>query len=128
MKPTFGAILILATAVASCGPSIDSARFDGAPRPQPRTAEVQIFSAKLPECPFEELGIVTGKRKVVWTSLDEVLDALRVRAREMGGDAIVRLGAAEAVSAGMYPNGTSVNTSPSLSGTVIRFTDPGCVR
>jgi hypothetical protein len=121
------AALLLAGSAAGCGPSIDSARFNGAPRPQPRTAEVQIFSAKLPECAFEELGIVTGKRRVSWTSLDEVLEALRVRAREMGGDAIVRLGASEAVEAGVYQGGANVGTVPSLSGTVIRFSNPGCV-
>lgn len=128
MRSVVSAVALLVAVMATaCGPSIDSARFTGAPAPQTRTAEVQVFSAKLPECEFEELGIVTGKRRMVWTSLDEVLAALRVRAREMGGDAIVRLGAAESVQAGVYEGGANVNTAPSLTGTVIRFTDPGCV-
>lgn len=120
-------ILLLGSLTATaCGPTIKSARFTSAPA-RPDTTEIELYSAKLPECPFDELGIVSGKSEFFWNSMEDILDGMKSRARAMGGDAIVGVGSAEVVNGGTsYGNSVSISTSAGLSGTVVRFSDPDC--
>jgi hypothetical protein len=120
-----GLLLIVLLAVA-CGPKVQSARFGETPAPRPGTQPIQVFSTKLPECPFEELALVRVEKRHGFTSLQAMLDAMRHRAREMGGDAIVGVGHTSSVEAGVA-SGTATTTD-GIAGTVIRFTDAACMR
>jgi hypothetical protein len=120
-------MLALAAAAMAwgCAPSISATRFgDFAARPADH--EVRLYSTRLPACGYEEVGLISGKRRTPWTSGEEVLAAMRRRAREVGGDAIVGLGTV-AHPGGVAP-GESVSSDATggLSGVVIRFTDPDC--
>ncbi|MEJ2218365.1 MAG: hypothetical protein P8099_17315 [Gemmatimonadota bacterium] len=116
------ASLLLLTA---CGPAISSAFFEQAP-PRPPDSQVQLYSTRLPSCPYEEIGLVRG-RKRAFSSMQAVLASLQRRAREMGGDAIVGLGQGRTVTGATVVNDVaSVDVSDGLAGTVIRFTDPDC--
>ena len=109
-------------------PQIQSARF-GDPEPAATTVEILIFSSKQPECEYEEIGLVSGRQRGFWTTLENVLEKMRERAREMGGHAIVGLGTSEVVTGGTETAGSvSLNTTGRLAGTVVRFTDPSCRR
>lgn len=111
-----------------CAPSVDSTRFSDM-TPRPPGHEIRLYSTLVPECPYEEVGLVTGTKKVPWTSGDEVLAAIRVRAREMGGDAIVGLGQTRRVTGGTaVGESVSLDSKTELSGTVVRFTEPECRR
>jgi len=81
---------------------------------RPKDYPIQLFSAQLPTCPFEELGLVTAKPENVLRSNDVVAEALREKAREMGGDGVVHVG--------------FVDSHATVGGTVIRFKDRGCAR
>jgi hypothetical protein len=103
---------------SACGPAISSAHFvRRAPRPPDHP--ILIYSSKLPTCPYEEIGIINGKQGD--SSLESTLNAVRKRAREMGGDAVVGLSQTQTVSGGTY-----VSTSEGLAVTVVRFTDEAC--
>lgn len=122
------AILLTGVSIltAGCGPAIQSTRFRDTV-PEPTTGEILLYSLKLPECPYDELGLISGKRRGFLTSLDDVLERMRERVREMGGHAIVGLGASEVVTgASGVGQAVTVDTTDRLAGTVIRFTDPDC--
>lgn len=119
-------VLLAALLVAGCGPRVQSARFGETPAPRPATQPIQVFSTKLPECPFEELALVRVEKRHGFTSLQAMLDAMRHRAREMGGDAVVGVGHTTGVDAGVA--GGTATTTDGIAGTVIRFTDAACMR
>jgi hypothetical protein len=111
-----------------CAPGVSSTRFSEV-APHPADHEIRLYSTLVPECPYEELGLVSGKAKVPWTSGDAVLASVRDRARAMGGDAIVGLGQVRRVTGGTaVGESVSLDTTTELSGTVVRFTDPECRR
>jgi hypothetical protein len=116
-------VVVAAITVSACSPVVRSARFVLAP-PNPAGHQIRFYSTRLPTCAYEELGLVSAKRRS-WSpgnSMDDLLTAAQLRAQEMGGDAIVSLREVPQVTG----NGESVSTHESLSGTVIRFKDPGC--
>ena len=119
-------LLATTALLAACGPSIQSARFQDV-SPGPSADRILLFSSKLPECPYEEVGLITGKSRGFWTSLESVLEGMRDHARDMGGDAIVGLGTSEVVTGGSQAgNSVNVHTADRLTGTVVRFSDPDC--
>ena len=119
-KPRLGWTVPLVL-LLGCSPAIDSAQFVRM-APGPSGQEIRIFSHKLPTCAYDELGRITGARRHGFQSLQEVLDAMRERAREMGGHAILGLGAVQ------QPSGVDAEDDPAtaLTGTVIRFSDESC--
>jgi hypothetical protein len=118
--------------LAACGPAVSSGSY-GPEQPQPRAgdAPVRIYQAARPNCAFEEIGMVRGSPRTRFDSLDEIFDAMRSRARAMGGDAIVglsiqeRRGETVVVANGPMPV-ASTTGSTTYSGTVVRFVDPSC--
>jgi hypothetical protein len=112
--------------IAGCGPRVRSARFGEQPAPREDGPPIQVFSTRLPECPYEELGLVRVEKGHGLTSLQAMLDAMRDRARRMGGDAVVGVGHISTAEGGATAG--SVTTGAGLAGTVIRFTDAGCIR
>src|SRR5262245_24203250 len=92
-----GVFILALVATAGCAPQIQSARLvDGIF--QPINDEVRVYSTVRPECPYQEIALITGTRRNSWNNLDDVLSAMRVRARALGGDAIVALGSGPEVS------------------------------
>ena len=78
---------------------------------KPGSSPVQLYSAQLPSCPFEEIGLVKARREYNIVPNAAVVDALRDKARELGGDALV---------------GVSFVSDDDLAGTVIRFKQDDC--
>ncbi|MGH7464046.1 MAG: hypothetical protein ACREK1_02660 [Longimicrobiales bacterium] len=125
MKRVAVLLPIWTISLIACGPAVSSAVFtDAAPRGPDH--EIQVFSTKLPSCPYEEVGLVRAKRRG-FASLQDVLTAVRERAREMGGDAVIAMGQTESVTGGVgAENVVSVSSQEGLAGTVIRFADRNC--
>jgi uncharacterized protein YbjQ (UPF0145 family) len=87
-----------------------------------------MYGESAPQCPYDEVGTVTASKRAFVTD-DQLTEALRQRAREMGGDAIINVGGAREVSGAVVSgNVVEVAHRTSLSGTVIRFRDPSCMR
>ena len=104
-------LLVALVSVAGCGPATRSVRLSPTTLgPRPDDAPIQVFSATLPRCPFEDVGIISSQNHDFTTAV-AVLEGLRREARRLGGDAVVH---ARFVGEGI------------LSGTVIRFTTPDC--
>lgn len=121
--------LAACTLLTACAPHVRSVSFNGVHDPRPDTHPIRIYSTRPPECPYDELGMVHARQAVlaVGTPMEAILDALRTRARRMGGDAIVGLAQAVNTETGASA-GPTLRASEGLSGTVIRFTRPDCDR
>jgi hypothetical protein len=126
-RSLFLAIVTIAL-LTGCSPAVRSTAFIALP-PQPPSHPIRIFQSTQPECPFEEVGLVSSRQRNKLISMDEVLAALREKAREMGGDAVIGLSEAnESQGARRTGQAVVVDRDPVLSGTVIRFTDRQCLR
>ncbi len=118
--------------LAGCAPAVQSVSFgSGTAASPPSDAPVRVYGEQRPRCPVQEVGLVTGSPANGWQSGDRVLAAMRQRAREMGGDAIVGLTSEQVAegSSGVVVNGTGAvagSSTPVWKGTVVRFTDPSC--
>ena len=117
--------MLTAAILSGCGPAVRSTAFETYP---PRSADhpIRVYSTKTPECPYEEVGLVSARQQNRLTvTMEDILEALKARAREMGGDAVV------GVSQGTEPQGGAVGEisgEPVIAGTVIRFTQADCTR
>ena len=111
-KPVF---LFLVVALAACGPKVKSqvrVQLD----PLPSDHEVKVFSSELPQCPYEEVGIIASE------DMTKTLN----RAREMGADGVIGTVLAED---GRPAANTSICGTPNCvhyNTVAIRFTDPAC--
>jgi hypothetical protein len=91
-----------------------------------------LYTEKLPACEYQELALVMASRQTTDISLDEVAEALRKSAREMGGDAVIRLKLGPTTQASVTGDSASISISTAsstpteLSGTVIRFLREDC--
>ena len=72
---------------------------------------IALYSSQLPVCAFTELAIVSARRESWMAPTDAEVDALRSKARKLGGDAVVRLAFGDASE---------------VTGTVIRFQRDDC--
>ena len=118
--------------LVGCGPSVQSAVYaPNAPGSRPDDAPVRIYQSTRPTCAFEEIGLVRVRPRNSTHSLEDLLTAMRKRARAMGGDAIIGLSATETPDgAVLVPSPSvsvaSISSSPLYTGTVVHFTDPAC--
>lgn len=104
-------LLVALVVLAGCGPATRNVRLSPTTRdPAPEAVPIQLFSATVPRCPFEDIGIISSQGRD-FTTGSAVLEGLRREARRLGGDAVVQV---RFVGEGI------------LSGTVIRFTTPDC--
>ena len=109
--------------LGACSPGVRATSF-GSFFPRPDDHPIQVYRSTIPECQFEEVGIVSSRRENSFISMDKVLEALRIKARELGGDAVI--GVSETNEARNVRFG--VDNDMVLSGTIIRFTDQDCQR
>lgn len=127
-------VLALSFAAAACGPSVQSASYVRLPQPREESdaTAMRVYEHTRPDCAFEEIGRLTGRPRLPTHSPDEVANAMRRRASQMGGDAIIAFGEREEGSSGVIipvsENASigSISSSSHLVGTVIRFTDAAC--
>lgn len=104
---------------AACAPMVNSTALGPAHPPRSSESEILLFSVRIPECPFEEIGLLTVERAPgPFVSAKGALRAIKNRAGEMGGDAVIGLSQL-AVTEGF--NG-------GLAGTVVRFDEETCRR
>jgi len=124
-------ILVLAV-LTGCGPSVQLTRLSPTKLPsRPQDYPIQIFHENRPSCAFDEVAMVSATRPNTLVSMDAVVESLREKAREVGGDAIIGL-SSEARVTGASPstvdNSVDVERKTVLSGTIIRFRSPKCTQ
>lgn len=107
---------------AACGPTVQVTSLGPAFPPRRSAEDLVVFSTRVPECSYGELGLVTAYRADLGASsaMESALHALKERARSLGADAVVGLR--------VVSGGTAGNTREGYSATAIRFTDEACTR
>lgn len=126
-------VLALSLAAAACAPAVESATYRPLPEPRAVSGEMmRIYEHTQPDCPFEELGRLSGWRRLPTQTPDDVANAMRRRAGEMGGDAIIAFGQRQEGPSGVIipisesASIGSISSGSVFVGTVVRFTDPEC--
>ncbi len=112
------ACLAVATTVTllGCGLSIGTTPLSGPYPSRPADAEVLVWSVAIPECPFEELALITVREGIDSHGL--ALGGMKQEARRMGGDALI----------GLRPAFRRHEGEPGLTATVVRFSSAECRR
>lgn len=88
---------------------------------------IRFYDLRPPACRFTEIGRVTA-RTGLFTTWGSVVRKARKEASRMGGDAIVSVREETRVSGAVITKQSVAATeNTTLSGTVVRFADPGCV-
>lgn len=121
-------IPVIALALGACAPRTTSTS-SGDPRPEPQPADrpMRLYQDGTPHCPYEEIGTVTVRKQLA--PADVVLDSLRARAREMGGDAVIGIREKQVAADTAASRGQTTPIKDTVvSGVVIRFRDEGCSR
>jgi hypothetical protein len=128
--------LLLLVVLSACSRTVYVTAFVSLPPTEPDYV-ISVYEATSPACLFEEIGMLTSPFNK-WVSIDggltfrrnrtmeKILDAFRVEARKLGGDALitpVSLRRLEGVN-----QSSSADSNDFLSAIVIRFTDPDCQR
>ena len=128
--------LLLLVVLSACSRTVYGTAFVSLP-PKESDYVISVYEATSPACLFEEIGMLTSPFNK-WVSIDggltfrrnrtmeKILDAFRVEARKLGGDALitpVSLRRLEGVN-----QSSSADSNDFLSAIVIRFTDPDCQR
>jgi len=111
--------------VLSCSPATRSTKFQSY-EPTSQSQDIKIMRTKIPVCDYEEVGIVNARKRNVFVSMEEVIESLKDEARKMGGDALI--GLSEDNQIVMVTEHGVVARKTVLTGTVIRFTDRGCMQ
>jgi len=109
--------------LTGCSPSVRTITFQKLP-PKSDDTQIKIFRVKMPQCNFEEIGIVHSCKRNRFISMEAVVNSLRVEARKMGGDALIDLNETNRIH--QINKYGKIIRDPVLSGTVIKFTDPNC--
>jgi len=121
----FYKMFFLLLLLSSCSPATKSTKFQ-THTPSTLPNEIKFFLSKLPICEYEEIGIVSSSKRWKWISMDEVVYSLKEEAHVMGGDAIIQMSEDSQIK--MVTEHGNVIYKNVLSGTVIRFTDRGCMK
>lgn len=106
--------------LVGCAPRITTRIYGSRYPARMDTAEVHLYSASLPNCPFEEIALISViPQKTPWpfrAPEGEVFNTLRAQARMLGGHAVV----------GMKQLLSEKNDglSGGVQGTVVRYQDP----
>ena len=121
----------MAATLSGCGPAVDAVRLTPVPYP-PRPADfrIRMYSTERPRCPYEELATVRARKRNSFVSMEDVGEAVRRVAREMGGDAVIGVTSGAQISGGgtvIDGTGTvTVDSEPYITGTIVRFRQDDC--
>ncbi len=83
---------------------------------------IRIYQGTLPDEPFVEIAVVSFTLKSKLQSRDKAIEAMRAKARELGGEAIINFGQQNRTDAIVPVGGVlMLDIDTTYSGTVIRF-------
>ncbi len=128
--------LLLLVVLSACSRTVYVTAFVSLPPTEPDYV-ISVYEATSPACLFEEIGMLTSPFNK-WVSIDggltfrrnrtmeKILDAFRVEARKLGGDALIAPVSPRRLEG--VNQSSSADSNDFLSAIVIRFTDPDCQR
>mgnify|MGYP006305455251 CR=1 FL=1 len=121
MKWTAAILMSVVTVTSACAPKVHVTELNGTFEPRRSLAEVAVFTTQTPDCPYQEIAIVTAYQGDFpdFSDLDNVLTAVKEGSHAIGADAVVGV---RLVSRG------GESGRQGYSGTAIRFQDEDCMR
>lgn len=106
----------MAVVLYGCGLNMHTTQISRPYAPLPPSAPIAVMSVGIPQCPFEELQLVT-----VFETFDvygdDMLYAMKDEARRVGGHALV----------GLREVYVDEDDDRGLTATVVRFMEPDCM-
>lgn len=123
-----GVLLLLSVLLYSCGPVIKVSRLsDQSLRPKSTNAPIKVYMSMKPRCNYQEIAIVSASEGAFSGGLETFVEAMKKKARLLGGDAIL-LGQVSSQLSGVVPVGdvmVAANESSQVA-IVVHFTDENC--
>ncbi len=90
---------------------------------KPKDCEIEVFSSKLPDRDYEELGILEGEGSLGKDSLTDVLPKMKEKACQAGGDAIILFSSHKSVDVSGLDDIVGSDDKLNVVATVVRWTD-----
>lgn len=115
--------------LVACAPAVRVTTLSPATYPaKAADTPIRLYAEQRPRCPYEELALISSRRRNVFISMEDVTEALRVRARALGGDAVIGVAESVETRGGMVHQGgaVSLDRDPVLRATIIRFKSEDC--
>ena len=88
---------------------------------KPDNCDIEVFTSKLPDREYEELGIIEGEGSLGSDSFSEVLPKMKVEACRAGGDAIILLTSQKSVDVTGGNENIMSSDKLNVTATVIRW-------
>jgi hypothetical protein len=128
------ALLILVTACAGVsGPTVRVTKLSPEPfEPRPANYTIRIYRENQPRCAFDKIALLSTDQTPDLRTTDDLDEVLRVKAREVGGDAVINLasetrtGSNDIAAGGGVDGRFNLNRIQVWSGTAVRFKSPKC--
>ena len=89
---SFSTLAIIVLYSVTCTPAVNRVYFLPERLPaKPEDYPIRLYFDQLPECEYQEIGMITSRQRNKLISMDAVTEALRCEARKMGGDAVINV-------------------------------------
>ena len=120
MRWTVAVLTSVMAVTSACAPKVQVTELNGTFEPRRSPTDVAVFTTQTPDCPYQEIAIVTAYQGdfPAFTDLDDALTAVKERAHEIGADAVVGV---------RLVNRGGESAREGYSGTAIRFEDAHCM-
>ena len=94
--------------------------------PNPPDCDIQVYTTKLPDRDYQEIGVIEGKGTVWKSSLSSVLPKLKEQACEAGGDAIIMTSSQRSIHVSGGEDGVTSTEHLDVTATVVRWHRATC--
>ena len=127
-------VLLICLALIRCSPAVNRVYLLPEPLPpKPPGHPITLYLDKEPQCPYQEIGLVTSRQRNKLVSMDTVIESLRKEARKMGGDAVIHItlgdkaiGAVVSHQPSFKSSTVIVDHDPIVKGTIIKWLSEDC--
>ena len=110
---------VLIIAILSCASAKFIATGSSSYPARPDNCPIEVFSSKLPDREYEELGVIEGEGSLGYDTLEKILPKMKREACKAGGDAIILTSRQK--SADIFDD--SGDDQLNVTATVIRWTE-----
>ncbi len=120
------ALILGALVIASLLGGCSSARFIATGNtypPRPEDCQIEVFSSRIPDREYVELGILEGEGSLGADTLARVLPKMKQKACEAGGDAIILGSSGKSMNVSGDDNWISSDEKLNVTATVIRWVE-----
>ena len=124
----FALLVFVSACAAASGPTVRVTNVRPEQwEPRPASYDIRIYTDKEPRCEYTTIALLSTDQTRDIRTVDDLLQILRSKARELGGDAIMKLGH-ETSTAGIAGHDYSYTLEKTevWSGTLIRWKSQAC--